>query len=572
MALAATALLAGVALLRPLAGRPTETARRLLATAAAAGALAALVGAVGDLETLRYLLLVPLLAATAAAILRGPAAVSAAAGAASVVWLSWSALTDSVGDAVLMLGHVAVATVWAGAALASATAEPGTRAALVRRLGPVAVGAGALAAVTGVLSARNYDVTLDGITITDFGTVVVIKVVLLVAAGALGLGVRYLLRARRGGVAGSDATGPQGGGVLARLELGVLCAAIVAGVVLTSLPPPGPPPAPGAPLVRALDIDEAMTGLAIAPQQPGLNLVHLMTDRLTDVVVDGRRYRAAPRPGAPGQWAEVSLPPGRSLLEIRQGRQVAAQIVDTGSGPAQDGLSGADGAECAAAAMGAALAGSKLPLAACPAEALSPPDTAALRALVASLQGRGVKSLRLITDTSPRGVAAERVVRAQAKSAKIAIRTGKVDAVLAIAGWEVSQAALEAQRKAAPPLYGVYLAPWLVQSSLVAATGGSPLAVLPFDPASPEAQAYITALRRVGPDESATAAGYLAFLAALDQRLPPRELFLYAATVSFEIMPMGDGAGGSMDHSGVTTTWFEGGALTPVSKALPVPG
>ncbi|GAA0619411.1 hypothetical protein GCM10009547_22340 [Sporichthya brevicatena] len=466
-----------------------------------------------------------------------------------------------------MLGHVGVATVWAGAALASATAEPGTRAALVRRLGPVAIGAGVLAAVTGVLSARNYDVSLDGITITDFGTVVVIKAALLIGAGALGLGVRYLLRARRGA-----APGPQGGGVLARLELGVLCAAIVAGAVLTSLPPPGKPPAPGAPLVRALDIDDAMTGLAIAPQRPGLNLVHLMTDRLTDVVVDGRRYRATPRPGAPGLWAEVSLPAGRSLMEIRQGRQVAAQIVDTGSGPAQEGLTGPDGAECAAAAMGAALAGSKLPLAACPSESLSPPDTAALRALVASLEGRGVKSLQLITDTSPRGVAAERVVRAQARSAKIAIRTGKVDAVLAIAGWEVSQAALEAQRDATPPLYGVYLAPWLVQSKLVAATGGSPLAVLPFDPASPEAQAYITALRRVGPNETATAAGYLAFLAALDQQLPPRDLFLYAATVSFEIMPMGDGAGGSMDHSGVTTTWFEGGALTPVSKALPVPG
>ncbi len=170
-----------------------------------------------------------------------------------------------------------------------------------------------LAAVTGVLSARNYDVTLDGITITDFGSVVVLKVVLLITAGVLGLGVRYAFRARR-------TPGPRRGRALARLELTVLLAAIVAGAVLTSLPPPGPPPTAGAPLVRALDIDDVRTGLVIAPQRPGTNLVHLMTDRLTDVVVDGRRYRAEPRPGMQGLWAEVYLPPGRSLLELRQGR------------------------------------------------------------------------------------------------------------------------------------------------------------------------------------------------------------------------------------------------------------
>ncbi len=557
-----------------MAGRPTESARRLIGTAAAAGSVAAVAGAVGDLEAARYLLLVPLLALTAIAAVRWPRP-AVLAGAGTTVWLCWSVVDDSFGDAVLMLGHVGVAVTWAGAVFASATAEPGTRGPLVRRLGPIALGAGVLAAVTGVLSARNYDVTLDGITITDFGTVVVLKVALLVLAGVLGLGVRYLVRRRR-------ETGPRSGGALARLELGVLVAAILAGAVLTSLPPPGPPPVKGAPLVRALDIDEAITGLVIAPQRPGTNLVHLMTDRLTDVVVNGRRYRAEPRPGSQGLWAEVHLPPGRSLLELRQGRQVAAQVVDTGTGPEQASLSGPNGAECAAAAMGAVLGGSRAPLAACPSDDLSPPDAVSFRALVGSLQTRGVKRLTLITDRTPRGLAAEKLVRPLAREAGMTVRertvgageagAGKADAVLAIAGWEVSENVLTALAAEKPPLYGIYLAPWLVQAAVVRAAGGSPLAVLTFDPTGPDVRDYIAALRRVGPAESASTAGLMAFLAARGEALPGGDALLYAATGGFEIMPMG-GKGGDagMDHGAIDLSWLGGGALTPVSGRLPVP-
>ena len=560
-------------MIRPLTGQATELAHRLLGTAAAAGVVAAVAGTVGNLDASRYLLLVPLLILAAGTASFGPAHFGVLSGAAGTVWLSWSAITDSWGEAALMLGHVAMAVVWAGAAFASATADRGARAPLVRRLGPLALGAGVLAGVTGVLSARQYDVTLDGITITDFGAVVVLKAVLLVAAGSLGLGVRYVLRARR------PRGAPRRGGVLARLELGVLVAAIVAGAVLTSLPPPGPTPVAGAPLVRALEFDEAMTGLVIAPQRPGTNLVHLMTDRLTDIVVDGRRYRAETRPGMQGLWAEVHLPPGRSLLELRQGRQVAAQIVDTGSGPQQAALAGPDGGECASAALGGVLGGSKAPLAACPAEGLAAADAIALRALVGSLGARGVKRLTVITDTSPRGAAAEREVRAAARTTGVAVTEGPptavgAEAVLAIAGWQISELRLTQLKAGPPPLYGTYLAPWLVQASMVAATGTSPLAVLPFDPAGPEARAYLAALRQVGPTESASASGYLAFLAALGRPLPPYDLLLYAATVSFEVMPMGDdqGPGGGTDHSGLDLTWFAGGALTPVSKPLTAAG
>ncbi|HZE66501.1 MAG TPA: hypothetical protein VE081_07730 [Sporichthyaceae bacterium] len=572
VALAAAALLAGVALIRPLAGRPTERATRLLATAAGCGAVAAVVGAIGDLAAPRYLVLVPLLVLGAGAAPARSALLGVPAGALLVGWLCWGTLRYSAGTTFLLVAHVVVVTVWAGAALASATAAPGSRAAVVRRLGPVAVGAAVLAAATGVLQAHNDNVTLHGLTLTGFGALVVLKVALLVAAGALGLGVRARLRARRGAVT-SRGGASGGGGVPARLELGVLVGALVVGAVLTSLPAPGPPPLTGVPLARAIDLDDAITGLVVTPQRPGLNLVHVMTDRFTDVVVDGRRYRAEPRPGTQGLWAQVQLPAGRSLLTLHQGRQVAVQVLDAGpSGPGPAGPSGPDGPECAAAALGAVLGGSRGPLTGCPSQALAPADAAALRAVVAFLGGRGVKRLQLITDSSPRGVAADREVRAAVVAAKISVvpATGpngeRPDAVLAVAGWQVAQSALAAAEAGPAPPYGTYLAPWLLQSPLVAATGGAPLTVLPFDPAGPAAQTYVAALRRVGPKESASTSGFYAYLAALGNPLPAHDLVLYAATQAFQFM--GAHADPTDHDQEVDPTWLGGGALAPVSKSL----
>ncbi len=259
---------------------------------------------------------------------------------------------------------------------------------------------------------------------------------------------------------------------------------------------------------------------------------------------------------------------------------MAAQIVDTGSGPEQATLAGAGRRRVCLGRVGRGdSAGSKAPLDACPSEALVPSDAAALRALVGSLGARGVRRMTLITDTTPRGAAAEREVRTAARAALIAVSEslpadGKPEALLAIAGWQISELRLAQFGTGSPPLYGTYLAPWLVQAAMVAATGTSPLSVLPFDPTAPEARAYLVALRQVGPTESASTSGYRAFLAALGRPLPPHDLLLYASTVSFEVMPMGSSSTGgamSMDHGGLDLTWFAGGALTPVSKPLTGP-
>ena len=340
--------------------------------------------------------------------------------------------------------------------------------------------------------------------------------------------------------------------------------AVVAGVTLTSLPPPGPAAVAGSPLVRLIEMGEASTGLVVAPQRPGLNLVHLMTDRFTEIVVAGRSYEAVARPDTEGLWAAVELPAGRTRLELRQGRNVAQQVLNTGSGARQDMLAGADGAECASAALGFLLGGSEAPLRACPSAALSAPDAESLRLLVRNLAGRKVTTLRLVADGSPRSIAAEKLVRAAAGDA-LEVRTrGSADAVLAVAGWGPAGSALAALRSGSPPLYGTYLAPWLVHASIVAGTGTAPLAALPFDPQSGPVRAYVAALRRVGPGQSATSAGLAAFLAARGEA-PAGDVSLYAATGAIKVMPMGGSAG---EHQEISPGWLAGGALTPVSKSL----
>jgi hypothetical protein len=349
---------------------------------------------------------------------------------------------------------------------------------------------------------------------------------------------------------------------------------LIVGVVLTSLPSPGPPPRTGAPLVRAVMLNEASTGVLVVPQRPGRNLVLLMTDRYTEVKVDGRTYQPKASALSEGYWVSVDLPAGRTRLEVRQGRQVVQQVLDLGSEPSPAAFGGADELECAAAALGALLGGSVEPLTSCPSQSLSERDAGALRALVANLAGRKVTSVRLVGDRTPRSVAADKVITDAARKAGIKVSTkDRSDAVIATAGWETAHAALSERAHSTPATFGVYLAPWLLQASIVAATGTSPLSPLWFDPDSEAVVGYLLALRRVAPQQSATSAGLAAYLAAraargLPDADPGTTVRLYAATSGFEIMPMQNADGTPMKHGGTRIVWLPKGSLTPVSKPL----
>lgn len=552
LAIAAAGLVAGAALLRPVAGQPTEAGRRVTGSAAVASALTAVIGTFAGLPALSLLGLGALTLIAGVAAFTAAPAVSVLSGGAVVGWLCRDALSDGVRPGALMVGHVGVAAVWAGAVLAVATAASGERQTLARRLRPYAVAAGVSAGATGVLSARDYNVTISSLTVTDFGTVVGFKAFLLLAVAGLGCTTHLVVRSRA-------AAG------FARAELVVIVLALVAGAVLTGLPTPGPTPTTGVPLARRLLIGDAVTGLLVVPQRPGPNLVQVMTDRSTELIVDGHHYPTGPRPGVDGMWAQIELSPGHSRIEVHQGKHMVQQVVDAGSTPVDVSLTGPDGPECAAAAFGALLGGSRNPLGACPHQALTPGDADALRATVRDLVQRGARSATLITDDTPRGRAAAGTVRSAAAPAGIAIRTaaGNADVVIATAGWAGTDAAL--RHRSSEPLYGTYVAPWLMQAGIVAVAGGAPLAVLPFDPLGPVATAYVAALRRVAPTLGASAAGLETFRTARGDPPDRTPLAIYAATRAFSMMPGVDGGGGQAHHS-AAEGWLLGGPLTPIGE------
>jgi putative copper export protein len=568
LALAAAVLVAGLAVTR-LRGPLNRAARAVLVAAVGLGAAGSVAVIVDGLPAGRWVVLLVALPVAAAALLLTPVWGGGLAAAGLLVLLSYDAWRDGIYGTALMLAHLLTAALWLGAVVSSATAPAGERVAVLRRLSPVAVGSAAALVVTGVLAAHREELRLSGLTITPVGKLVVAKAALLLAAAAVGLLVRYL-------AARSRTAGP-----FARVELGVLLGAALLGATVTGLPGPGPAPIAGAPLVRRLEIDDAATGLVVVPQRPGTNLVHLATDRFSDIEVAGHRYTAEQRPGAAGLWAVVQLPAGRSRLQVIQGRHVVQQVLNTGPAAAAGApvdplhIAGPDGPECLTAALGATLGGSRAPLTDCPDRALRPLDATALDALVNQLAGRGVKNLAVLHDGTARSAAALAVVQKAAGAQHVAVKaqsasapnlTG-VDAAVMVSGWQPTADALVATRKH-PPLYGTYVAPWLFTTPLVAAAGGSTYAPLHFDPQGDQANAYLAALRRVGPP-TATESGFLSYLQARQQPEAGGNVSLYAGSSSISVMPMVVPGQPQHHDDGGALGWLNDGATTPVSRTLP---
>jgi hypothetical protein len=142
------------------------------------------------------------------------------------------------------------------------------------------------------------------------------------------------------------------------------------------------------------------------------------------------------------------------------------------------------------------------------------------------------------------------------------------DVVITTAGWGVTDMALR-DRATRDPLYGIYLAPWLMQAEIVAAAGGAPLAVLPFDPLGPVASAYVAALHGVAPTQSASAAGLSAFRSARGDPPGRTPLTLYTATRAFSVMPSAGASDGPARHS-AAEGWLRGGPLTPIGEVRAV--
>ncbi|KWX01801.1 hypothetical protein LI90_2833 [Carbonactinospora thermoautotrophica] len=391
------AVVAGVALLRPLAGRPNRARHTVVWTAAAVAAAGSVLSILQGVRPSAALTQAAAIAAVPVLLRWRIAAVPA--GALLLALLAGQS-TPALWSPAFLVGivHAVGAAVWLGAAVCVAT---GPRRTLLGRLAPASVVAGVAVAGTGLAQAYQDGIGLDErLYGTAFGRLLLLKSLVLLGCAAVGV-----LALRR-----KLPTAP-----VFRAEATVLAVAVVAGGVVATIPVPDPPPTPGVPLLREVTLADHRVPVLVTPHRPGWNLVHLGGEGTLGATV--RTSPASPpvpaeeRAGAPGRWALVELPAGRSTLRIEYYGQSAKVPVDTGHDrTAPAAITGPDGPECASMALGAAVAGARTPLLSCPSDRLDDRDAASLRALVGFLAHRGVPALTLVADASPRGTAAARAV------------------------------------------------------------------------------------------------------------------------------------------------------------------
>jgi hypothetical protein len=554
--LVANAIVAGVLLLRPLAGPLTKPARTI---AFAAGGVAALadvgsgvplvLGTVLGLATLAA----PLTASRAWAALPAGVLLTGLLTAEAVSGLRGPELAAGV-------AHSAAATVLTGAAVLLAAGAPDGRRGAARRLAPAASAAVLVVAGTGVAQAVANGLGADQRLVrTPYGLVVLAECAALAIAVVLGV----VAWRRPGGFAGH--------GVLLGLVV-----ALVLGGTSAALPRPGPEPVPGSPLLGrvALDGDRAVL---VAPQRPGKNLVHVDDGAaigsdapLTVTADDSPVVALTRRPGAEGWWAVVDLPAGWGTLRIRERDRDAGLRFDTGNAPGPPtALTGPDGPECAEALLGALAAGTRPAAGPCPADRLAPADAELLGDTVRFVAGRGWRELTLVGDSSRRSAEGERAVRAAAAAAGIAVRTPAAAAgpVLVVAGRPAAAAALTGIAAGRLPGTGAYLARWLVTAPLLDIPAGQ-LVALPYSPNDALPLRYQAELRRIFPGANAGADGYERWCSA--GAVPPERgpASVYAMSwLTWSPQEFQHGGHGGGDGA----SWLPHGAITlasgPISRA-----
>ncbi|WP_153040189.1 hypothetical protein [Actinoplanes sp. TFC3] len=338
----------------------------------------------------------------------------------------------------------------------------------------------------------------------------------------------------------------------------ILAAVVVIVGMLVNRPAATRLPEPAAtPVLRHLTSLPGAPAVLVVPGRPGVNVVHLLTAGAQAGTRADALIATAARPGAGAGWAEVRLVPGRNRIWLRAAGVLTSIDLDAGEA-APAATVAADLPECAATVAGGLIAGRSVPWRGCPDEQLAPADVRALNATVDFLAGRDVPAIALASDTSPRGVQAAAAVRARARAAGVRI-TGPGDSrvpYLLTSGWSTADGILRRVAADVLPAQGVYLAPWLLSAELLDVPAGQ-VTGLDFDPGSPAAHAYLTALHEVFPEDPACTGGYRSFAGA--EAADPTPVRLFAS--SRLVMPGMDGHGG-------TQRWLPDGAVTAVTGPL----
>jgi len=231
--------------------------------------------------------------------------------------------------------------------------------------------------------------------------------------------------------------------------------------------------------------------------------------------------------------------------------------------------SGPDSEECASHAAGVLLAGAdprRLPC------SLSEPDAPQLGAAFARyFSALRISSAVVMADDSPRSRAmTERFVsdaRAQGIAVDVVHAASEVrswsDAAVVTSGWATAKDVVSAIEAApAPPVRGVFLAPWLLSSEVTGGPGRVQLAVaLPFDPSASTAGAYLDQLVRRAPRATASTAGLDGWLAGRRTPSQPATAIQFFTPARIDFLPPSLSEG--HDHAGAA--WVNGGQMAAVS-------
>ena len=178
---------------------------------------------------------------------------------------------------------------------------------LLRRLAPVLAPAVAGLVITGLLALGRHVVNVDALLTSTYGRFVLVKSLLLVAAGAMALTSRRALTDGRSGIARRAVLGEA---ILLALALGG------AAVLAAGAPARGPrfaPPAQAAPsVIETRQIDDLIVSIEVKPNRPGPNFVAIR-------VIDTRRPALAPVTGVrltvPGLAADAQ-PSGEDEWQV----------------------------------------------------------------------------------------------------------------------------------------------------------------------------------------------------------------------------------------------------------------
>ncbi|WP_410656609.1 hypothetical protein [Amycolatopsis sp. lyj-112] len=559
--LLATAFLAGSGILRPLVG---ELPKRLYVTIGALGVVSAALAAISavtvDVNVVALIVHI-LLALAIPVLIRRPSAGRWAGLALAALVVLETSLGRSGVEFAIDTVYVAAAALWFGVTVLSAWVPAEQWRQTNFRLSPLSLTLGGLLVVAGAVQLFSSGLGFDRrIYETFFGITLLVIAVLPVAATVIA-GFSF---------SGTDSTRAY------RFGAAAVTIGFVAWSALAAIPKPSDLPVPGVPLLADAAVGEQRFPVLVSPQRPGRNLVHFPAsagDDLSAGVEGGLIGKAIARPGAEGSWAEVDLPRGRSDLIIGRGGEKATIEVDAGQeqGPA---VEDSDAPECASAALGGLIADRRETLTSCPADALSGEDSGSLVKLVEFLAGRKPSALTLVDDSSPRGVAAAKLVRDTAARSGLPVQAeaGPNTALVVVSGWAGGYTAMtraaESQRLKPIHQYGLYLAPWLLNGPIVNSVASSSLP-LRFDPREQVAVSFAVAAGNAFGGESPTLGGFRNWLGAPGKSvLGDVQIFAAAQVNAMPMYPGEPHAVGMIGDRNYAGQWIPDGTIVPVSSVL----